>query len=161
MTLSPIGTCAEFQISANLWWPHWEGNTARVPPVVHQRTAQQRICMQLLKAFYRHMWLFSRRSGKLYFDWVNSSIMQHAMRISTHLHFQPMRIHAEEANSAADTDPKCRPACCNKPVETIDRLSFSQRWHIPDIVAPSSNQLPSDDVHVNDSGKHSSRAFTC
>jgi hypothetical protein len=65
--------------------------------------------MQLLKGFYRDMWLLAQRSGKLYHDWVNSPRMQHVIRIANHLHFRPTSIHAEDANSAAVTDPKCEP----------------------------------------------------
>jgi len=41
--------------------------------------------------------------------------------------------------------------CCDEPVETIDWLSLSLRWHIPYILATSPNPQPSDDVLYKDS----------
>jgi len=41
--------------------------------------------------------------------------------------------------------------CCDEPVETIDWLSLSLRWHVAYIVANSPNPQPRDDVLNKDS----------
>jgi len=50
--------------------------------------------------------------------------------------------------------------CCDEPVETIDWLSLSLRWHIAYIVAASPNPQPRNDVLYKDSVYHSSRALS-
>jgi len=41
--------------------------------------------------------------------------------------------------------------CCDEPVETIDWLSLSLRWHVAYLVAASPNPKPRDDVLYKDS----------
>ena len=43
------------------------------------------------------------------------------------------------------------PKSCDEPVETIDWLSLSLRWHVAYIVAASPNPQPRDDVLYKDS----------
>jgi len=50
--------------------------------------------------------------------------------------------------------------CCDEPVETIDWLSLSLRWHVAYIVAASPNPMPRDELLYKDSVEHSSRALS-
>jgi len=66
-------------------------------------------------------------------------------RLITHVQGKQLRYLHVPASS--------RPAafCCDEPVETIDWLSLSLRWHVAYIVAASPNPQPRDDVLYKDS----------
>jgi len=114
--------------SALMYNPRWKWSS---PPTAF-RSAHE-ICY--LAGLHVHMitmlkWM-SKLNGLLAWGVSEKSHDHHLQGVS--------RLHTSTVN------------CCDEPVETIDWLSLSLRWHVAYIVAASPNPQPRDDILYKDS----------